>query len=642
VFNDEQTYSVGFGLGLKPDPYINLVEWSNEYRRLPKESSVEPGLYRTSRVPYVEEIMMELSPQSETQQVVVLKGTQLGFTEIANCFLFFIAHLFPGPSMMAMPTDDMAKKHSKKKIAPSVSSMPCLKGIIKKAKSRSSGNTLLLKEFPGGSWTFTGSNSPASARSDSIRYLILDDLDGFVQDAGDEGAPHDLLKKRTDAFGSKRKIYINSTPTIHGTSHIEREWEDSSQGVFHVPCPHCGEYQALEFGGKDSKGGIRFDRNDDGRITSVWYQCLECSGRIEEWQKTDMMTHGRYVHKYPDREKRGFRVNSLYSPVGWLSWRQIATEFLKAASLLKQGSPNAMKVWVNTRSAETFEEDGEQPEWTKLMARAEPYKPLTVPNGGLLLCAGVDTQDNRLEVLIKAYGRGEENWTIYQSPIFGDPDLPDVWRELDGLLMRSFPHQSGAELHIMSVGVDTGGHKTQAVYNYVRSRGPRVFAVKGSSSIGKPILNRPSSQDVDFNGLKIKNGVELWTIGTDTAKGTIYNRLKLTEPGPGYHHFPIGLEDEFYKQLTAEKIVKRFVKGYPRYEWVKMRERNDVLDCDVYCLAAAYKAGVQRIDFDKIEKSLTAKALNPIVTGEPPTQRKRKIVKTPKPGGYQRPSWMDR
>lgn len=556
-------------------------------------------------------------------------------TEMGNNFLFCIAHLYPGPTMFAMPTDDMAKKHSKKKIAPSILVMPCLKPIIKKAKSRDSGNTLLMKEFPGGSWTFTGSNSPASARSDSIRYLVLDDLDGFVQDAGDEGAPHDLLKKRTDAFGLKKKIYINSTPTVSGASHIEKEYEESSQGVYHVPCPYCKEFQELEFGGTGFDYGIKFTRDKDGQIIDIWYTCKHCLKRIEEWQKTEMLAAGIYEHKFPDRKKRGFKINSLCSPLGWLSWHQVADEFLKAAKALKKGNSNPFKVWTNTRMAETYEEDGEQPEWAKLLARAESYKVLTVPQGGLVLCAGVDTQDNRLEVLIKAYGREEENWIIYHDTIYGDPDLPVVWNQLDDLLNKSYKHQSGANLHILSTAIDTGGHKTQAVYNYCRTRKPRVFAVKGASTLGKPILNRPTTQDVDFLGQKIKNGVELWTIGVDTAKGTIYNRLKITQHGPGYYHFPIGLEDEFYEQLTAEKLVKKFVDGYPRYRWVKTRDRNDILDCDVYCLAAAYKAGITRINFDKLEKNLSS-------ISEKVTSPKRKNrPKKRKQGGYSKPSWMD-
>lgn len=600
------------------------MEWSNRYRRLPKESSVEPGLYRTSRTPYVEEPLRELSPQSPTQEVIVVKPTQVGFTELGNNFLFGTAHLYPGPSMMAMPTDAMALKHSKKKVAPSVRAMPCLKGIIKEAKSRDSGNTLLLKEFPGGSWTFTGSNSPASARSDSIRYLILDDYDGFVQEAGTEGSPGDLFRKRTDAFGGKKKIYINSTPTLAGTSHIEREWADSSQGLFNVPCPHCGEYQFMEFGGKDSTHGIKFTRDDDGQVIDVWYTCKHCHARVDEWQKTEMMARGKYIHTYPDRKKRGFKINALYSPVGWLSWSQIVVEFLQANEAKKKGSTSKMKVWVNTRAAETWEEEGDQPEWAKLSARAEPYRILTVPWRGQLVVAGVDTQDNRLEVVVMAYGKGEESWVIYRTTIYGNPDQPEVWRQLDEILGMQFQHESGAGLHIESMAVDTGGHKTQAVYQYCRSRGPVAFAIKGQSQPGKPVYGRPTAQDVDYLGKTIKNGVQLYPVGSDVAKGVIYNRLRLTDHGPGYIHFPIGLDDDFYLQLTAEKNVKRYdLKGREVREWVKVRERNDVLDCFVYAYAAALKAGVQHRNWEERNDKLQG-----VANGSPvnSTQPKRRVL----------------
>jgi len=581
------------------------VGWGNENFCLTKESSVEPGRYRTSRTPWVEEILRELSPQSPTQEVIVIKPTQMAFTTVANVFLCGIAHRYPGPAMFVQPTDDMVKKHSKKKLAPTVKAIPCLKGIIQPPKSRDAGNTLLLKEFPGGSWTLTGSNSPTSARSDSIRYLILDDYDGFVQDAGGEGEPGDLFKNRTDAFGNKKKIYINSTPTLKETSHIDKEWEESSQGYFNVPCPHCGEMQYLEFGGPDAEYGIKFTRDDDGQIVDVWYVCRHCHGRIDEWQKTRMLAAGEYVHRYPAREKRGFKINSQYSPLGWLSWQQIVEEFLKAAKALKRGDSKKMKKWVNTRQAEAWEEDGEQPEWNRLSARVEPYRILTVPHAAGVLTAGVDTQDNRLEVLIMAWGRGEESWVIYQSALYGDPDQPGVWGQLDDLLFRAYRHESGAELHIESMGVDTGGHKTQAVYNYCRTRGPVVFALKGASNVGKPIISPPTRQDIAYNGERLKRGVSLYSIGTDIAKGTIYNRLKLITPGAGYVHFPIGFDEEFYKQLTAEKLVSSYNKqGFKTQKWVKTRERNDVLDCLVYAYASAIKAGLSRRNWDRVAARL--------------------------------------
>lgn len=652
------TYKQAFKNGLRPDPYVDLVEWNNEHRRLPKESSVEPGRYRTSRTPYVEEIFRELSPQAPTQEVIFVKPTQIGATEIGNGFLFGTAKRYPGPSMMVFPTDKMAQKHSKKKLMPSVRAMPILDGIIKPQKSRDSGNTQLLKEYPGGSWTLTGSNSPTSARSDTIRYLILDDVDGFVPDAGGEGSPLDLFKKRTDAVGAKKKVYTNGTPTVTGASNIEDEWNESSQGRYEVPCPHCGHMQFMEW------EAIKFTRNAFGIIEGIWYVCKKCAKRIEEYQKTEMMARGVYNHKYPEREKRGFMINALYSPLGWFSWRSMATEFLAANTKLKRGDNRAMKVWTNTRKAETYQEAGEQPEWTGLSTRAEPYPVLTVPMGACLLTSGVDTHDNRLDVKIKAYGPGEESWVVYYGTLWGDPAEPAVWEQLDGLLYRPYRHACGVDLHILTMAIDTGGHRTQAVYNYARGRAPIVIAIKGASSKGRPILGAPTKQDVDVSGRKIAGGVEVWPIGTDVAKGTIYSRLKLTEKGPGFCHFPIGLEDEYYLQLTAEKLVKRYVKGFPAYEWVNARVANHALDCEVYALAAAYRAGVQTVNWQALADRLGVQMPKGDETAPNKVVEKLKAAqdsaKTPAlaprmapperprprprggraPGGYSRPSWM--
>lgn len=580
---------------VEPDPDIDLVEWANRHMMLTKESSIEPGQYRTSRTPYVEEILLELSPQSETEEVIVIKPTQFGFTTLANIFLFGTADLYPGPALFAQPTDEMVQDHSKDKITPSLAAIECLQGKVKEPKSRDSGNTIKKKQFPGGSWTFTGSNSPVSARSKSIRYLILDDLDGFVLNVGGEGDPVSLFQKRTDAFGGRKKIYKNSTPTLKDTSLIYREYSASSQGRFEVPCPFCNEYQYLEFGGKDADHGIKFEYNEAREVTDIWYQCKHCHQRIDEYHKTQMLADGRYIHQHPDRKKRGFKINALYSPVGWLSWSQIAGEFLAA-----KGKSSEMQVWLNTRMAEPYEEKGEQPEWANLKARCEPYQPLTLPSGVRVLTAGTDVQHNRLAVSIYGWGVKEECWLIYHIEIHGDPLQDDVWQQHDELIYRSFKGSGGVDLRVSSVGVDSSdGATTQAVRNYCRTRAPIVFALKGASTAGKPVLGLPTKQDITWNGQKIKDGVDMWPIGTDTAKSTLYGRLNILEAGPGYIHFYIGAEDEYFMQLTSEKIVTRFVKGYPVREWHAMRKRNEALDCWVYAYAAALRAGVAYMDMEK-------------------------------------------
>lgn len=610
-----------FKRGIKPDPLLTITQWADKYRYLPKESSKESGKYRSSRTPWVIEIMDELSPSSPTQKVIAMKPTQMAFTEIGNNFLMAIAHMFQGPALAVYPTDSKARKNSKKRISPSLRSMPCLANIIKPPRTKDSGNTILEKDFPGGSWTFSGSNSPVSARMDSIRYLILDDFDGFEINIGGEGDPSDLFGKRTDSFGSKKKIYINSTPTLKGFSNIQREYEASSQGMWNVPCPHCNEYQYLEWGGKDADFGIKFTRDEDNQIIDIWYVCKHCHSRIDEYQKEEMNARGKYIHKYPNRKVRGFKINSLYSPLGWVSWEQIAEEFLAIKK-----SKEKLQVWINTRMADVFEEEGDQPDWVILRNRAEPYIVLTVPNGAFFLTLGTDTQDNRLVSVVRGWGRFEESWLIYWGELYGDPDEQDAWIQHDELLNRPYKRADGSALYILSAAVDTGGHKTQAVYNYCRRRAPRVMAIKGASTAGKPVVSRPTNQDVTWKGEKVEKGVQLWTLGTDTIKNTIYGRLNLKSPGPGFYHFPFGVDDEYYEQLTAEKLVTRYVKGFPIPEYVKTRKRNDALDCEQYAYAAAIRAGMAFMNWDK----------------PPSSPAKKSMAKPANNSGIARSSWMSR
>jgi len=593
-------YTEAFNAGLRPDPDLTVTEWADSYRMLPKKSSSEPGKYRSSRTPYVREIMDALSPSSRVQEICAMKGTQLGFTEIGNNWFGFVADASPGPMMMTFPTSELAKDHSKQKLQPTIQETPRLKNKVKEHRTRDSGNTIQTKEFPGGILFLSGSNSGAFFRSKSIRFLFLDDIDGFEHDVGGEGDPAELAKRRTDTYGNRKKIFEVSTPTIKGVSRIERSFLESDQRFYHVPCPFCGEYQRLLWGGPGADFGIKFTRDDTGKLLDVWYECRSCHQRIEEHHKTAMLERGRWISTFPERSKRGYQISSLYSPPGWVSWIQIVKEFLEAKPHRER-----LKTWINTRMGETFEEAGDQPEWSLLQARCEPYQMLTVPAGGLFLSAGVDVQDNRLAVVIRAWGRGEESWLILWTEIYGDPARLQVWEELDSLLSRPFEHAGGQQLHIATAAIDTGGHHTQEVYNFARRKSPQVIAIKGQSQPGKPIVGRPTPQDVTWRGQKISNGVMLWPVGSDTAKATIYSRLKITAPGPGFYHFPIGTPEEYFVQLTAEKLVTKFVKGFPRQEWTMTGPRNESLDCEVYCYAAALRAGISRMDWNKIEESIS-------------------------------------
>jgi phage terminase large subunit GpA-like protein len=595
--------------GFRPDPKLSVTQWADRYRILPKKSSSEPGRYRSSRTPYVREIMDCLSPTSPVAEICVMKGTQLGFTEVANNWFGFIVDITPGPMLMVFPTGDLARDHSKQKMQPTINDTPRLKDKIREARSRDSGNTIETKEFPGGILFMSGSNSGAFFRSKSIRYLFLDDVDGFDVDVGGEGDPAELARKRTDTYGKRKKIFEVSTPTIKGISRIERSFTMSDQRYYHVPCPLCGEFQRLVWGGEGADFGIKFDRDAEGTPILAWYECKYCHGRIDEHHKPAMLERGKWIPTRPDRQKRGYQISSLYSPLGWVSWLQIVKEFLEAKCFKER-----LKAWCNTRLGETFEEIGEQPEWSLIKARSEAYEILTIPMGGLLLTSGVDVQDNRLAVVIRAWGRGEESWLIYWGEIYGDPAQAQVWANLESLLSRPFQHATGQELHIVCAAIDSGGHHTNAVYAFAR-RNPRYIAIKGMSQPGKPIIGHPSTVDMTWRGEKIPGGCQLWPVGADTAKSTIYARLKITEPGPGFYHFPIGVEDAYFIQLTAEKLITRYVKGFPKMEWTLAGPRNEALDCEVYSYAAAIRAGMVHFDWAALENAI--RGIPPAETAAP-------------------------
>jgi phage terminase large subunit GpA-like protein len=251
----------------------------------------------------------------------------------------------------------------------------------------------------------------------------------------------------------------------------------------------------------------------------------------------------------------------------------MVAEFLKAKKL-----PETLKTWVNTSLGETWEEAGETVEADSLLTRKETWGN-EAPEDVVVVTAGVDVQGDRLEMEVKGWGIGEESWSLDYRQIFGDPAQEAVWKELDACLQRPVKSKTGLYLNIACTCIDSGGHHTQMVYDFCGRHALRgVFAIKGMSQAAKPIVGRPTRN----NRFKIR----LYPIGVDTAKEVIYSRLRITEPGAGYYHFPVDRDREYFLQLTAEKQVTKFNKGIGRREWIKTRARNEALDCNVYALAA--------------------------------------------------------
>ncbi|NDF12504.1 MAG: phage terminase large subunit family protein, partial [Proteobacteria bacterium] len=541
-----------------------MSQWADNYRQLSSEASAEPGKWYTERAPYQRE-MMDAVNDATVETVVIMSSAQVGKTEILNNIIGYHIHLDPSPILLLQPTLEMAEAWSKDRLAPMLRDTETLRGLVKDPRSRDSGNTLLYKRFPGGHITMAGANSPASLASRPIRIVLGDEVDRYPVSAGTEGDPVSLAKKRTTTFWN-RKLILTSTPTTKGASRIETAFEQSDQRHYHVPCPHCGEYQVLKW------AQVKWESGEQGHKPDTAHYICEHNGCvIAESDRAKMNKMGRWVAEKPFTDIAGFHINELYSP--WVSLAQMVTDFLRAKAL-----PETLKTWVNTSLGEPWEEDGETLDADILLQRKESWGD-DAPEPVVLATAGVDVQGDRLEVEVKGWGVGEECWSLDYRVIYGDPAQDNVWNELDAYLLKPIRSKLGVQLNIACVCIDSGGHHTQMVYEFCSKRAVRgVFAIKGVSQAAKPLVGRPTRN----NRYKMR----LYPVGTDTAKEVIYSRLRVTEPGAGYFHFPLERDREYFLQLTAEKQVVRFTKGVAKREWIKTRSRNEALDCTVYALAA--------------------------------------------------------
>lgn len=596
---------------LMPEPDLKLSEWAATYRQLPSKTSSEPGQWRNERTPYLVEPMDCLSTGHPAQEIILMWGTQLGKTEGGNNWLGYVIHQAPAPMMAIQPTLNLAKRFSKHRLSSMIDGMPVLRARIGEKRSRDSANTTLMKDFPGGLLVIAGANSAADLRSMPCKYIFADEIDAYPFDVDGEGDPLALADKRASNFPRRKKLKT-STPTTKGFSRIEQALEQTDLRRYHVPCPECGERQVLKW------ANVRWASDPEHDPDSAYYVCEHNGCVIHEHHKTGMLASGEWIPDFPGRgdgRMVGYHLSTLYSPLGWESWPSLVRQFLEAKRALDAGDDTKMKTFVNTCLAETWEEQGDQVKVDALQSRADDYALRTVPEGALILTMAVDVQGNRLEYKIKGWGRFEESWTLDYAVIWGDPAKSgehSVWSELKRIIGTPLKHVRGAELRVMATAVDSGGHHTHEVYQFCRAnKHLNVFAVKGSSQSGRPILGKPTLVDINHRGERIKKGATLWLVGGDTAKSLIYGRLKVEEPGPGYMHFSHELPAEYYDQLTAERLVTRYVKGRPRLEWLKPAgKRNEALDLEVYAIVAAHKLGVNRWkgpDWDRLEQRVQPK-----------------------------------
>jgi len=554
----------------------------------------------------------------EVHTITVQCCTQLLKTELINNIVGYFIDQDPCPMIVMQPNEKLAQAWSKDRLDKMIRDTPALQGKVAEKNQKTTSNTILHKEFSGGHISIIGSNAAGDLSMRPVRTVLCDEVDKYPQSAGEEGDPIKLVSERMATFWNKLLVLVCS-PTVEGSSRIAKSYEESDKRVFNLPCPSCEEFFDPEW---------KHVRWPDGKPEKAYLRCPNCEHKFTESERIHAIQGGDYFATKPFNGHAGFRVNKLASP-----WEPVSSLVLKFLEAKK--SPEALKVFTNTQLSETWKEEGEVPEWEKLYRNREGYPVGSVPEEVVFLTCGVDVQRDRLEYEVCGWNDRKESWSIEYGVIEGDTSSEKTWEGLDELVSKTWTHPSGYELPVRLMAVDSG-FNTQMVYSWCR-KWPmnRVIAIKGSDTL-KVMHTQPSPVDVTVRGKKIRRGFKVWTIGVSLIKSEVYGLLRQDPPLEqgeqypfGYCHFPEYSQD-YFKGLTAEQLVSKKVKGFTKYEWQKIRERNEPLDCRVYNRAAASIVGMDRFkdaDWQKMKSQFAN--LKPIknsgkVEKNAPKKRKRR------------------
>lgn len=583
-----------------PDP-LSLAEWAAKHFYLSTESSYDEQAWKAW--PYQEAIMACIS-NDDIEEVDWMKSARTGNTKIMLAAIGYFAEHKRRNQAMWQPTDDDRTEFVKTELDTMLRDVAIMQHVFPSHISRHRDNTLSQKNFIGSTLHLKGGKAAKNYRRISIDVGYIDEADAFDRDVEKEGDPYTLAAKRTEG-STFPKMVVGGTPKSKGFSLIEdRTMLADERFRFYIPCPHCEKLHLITWGGKDEPQGFKWRLNEEGEPDpdSVRHLCPHCASLITQGEYLSVWKRGIFANEdlsifldgngvFKDaagnilpapRHIAFLGVWTAYSPAA--SWPQILRDFWAAHKKKQAGDNGLMKAFVNTTKGEPWEESLEKTDADDIKARAEPYALGTVPMGCVLLLCAVDTQDNRLEATVRGYGRGCQTWTIAHKIYYGSPGEDAVWNDLEELLFDTeFQHSSGKTLRIFATSIDTGGHFTQAVYDFAfRHFHRNVFALRGSPGREKHIKNGVQKVDIDWRGRIKKRGLLLWHVGTNLAKDLLHSRLQLTRYGPGYMHFSDELTDEWFKQIAGEARAESQGTGASETRWIPLRKRVEAWDCAVY------------------------------------------------------------
>lgn len=578
---------------MKAPPKRTVSEWANEFGVI-TGGAAEPG--RWSTLGYQHAIMDAFS-HAAVEEITWIKSARLGWTEIVKHVIGYYIDQDACSILAVQPAIEDAEAWSKDSIQPFIDACAVLTDKVQPPKAKDSKSTISKKHYPGGVLYIIGANSPRGFRRITTRIVLFDEVDGYPPSAGTEGDQLKLGKMRSETFWN-RKVAYGSTPTDEGLSRIEEQSKRSSLGYCLLTCPECGSEHIRKF--REPEKPIKVGGNTlpvsiinwtDGYKTAKWV-CPESGCVIHNKFNRSMIDNCRWVaDDWEWNKEKGFTFfDSFEGHIGFTLWAgyslspnstpvKLVKEFLDV-----KDNPLKLKTFVNTVLGEVFKDSTDTVDAGILSEGVEIYS-AEVPTDVRILTAGIDVQADRIEFEVVGWDQSEQSWNIDYKILFGDVTLQPVWDELAKELKETYQHESGLNLSIAGMCIDAGFLPTY-VNAFVKSFAyEHLYSINGMAGEKKPLIEDRLKRLLRIRKRR-KSGYHPEIIGVDEAKTLLFARLKIQTPGPGYCHFPEERDEEYFAQLTGEKLKTRYVKGHPVRDWIKIRPRNEALDCRNYAQAA--------------------------------------------------------
>lgn len=639
--------------------------WAEEKFRLPAEGSDKPGPYDLDYAPYLHGIFAALD-DSGVQEVVTMKAAQIGWTFGLVCYLGKIIDTMPSPVVVMFPKEDAAREFNDEKFEPSVLSTPALSAKLNVNKTRSKENRALFKKFAGGFLKFVGSKSISSVKSTPARVVIVEEPDDAVGNLKEQGNAITLLWERTKRIRNSKRV-LGGTPSVDGLSKVQEHMRSSDRRQLPITCHECEQSHVLNW------ENVSWLDSDDGTEHEIYgralpetsvYVCSECGSPWSDYQRKENIRNTvraaissgdplcGWVPTTDFHGVAGFEeLSELYSCLPGAGVVDLVRDYLKAEYKAGHGDETDRIVFTNSKLGRPYAYKDDHTDAETLRERAKDYAELQCPRGGLLVSVGIDIQHDRVAVIIRAWGRGEESWLLYWGEISAAVSTTDkndpVWDELEQRVFGAIPHGNGGQIYASAISVDSSdGNTNDAVYSWVRKVSKKhsnvlVMPIKGSSSQQDPeIFTTPSSKPVDHVNAKKRtkadrHGLRVFLVGTNKAKDLLASRMKLDGTGPGRHHVYKDVRADYFDQVTGEvKAPHRSIRN--RKVWQQKAGRAvEAWDCEVYALHAARAKRVHLLkpaQWDALEQKLTqvdlfseSEAEEQDTGAEQTTKRKAKI-----------------